>query len=188
MSNITSRDVIKLKQGEKFWFVVMSEEYKMSNPFLRHCGTVKTTSYQKPLGIFETSFKEIIENKHEYDWTYFKAKIDTSEFEGLFWRGRFDELPEGKESHDYAQFHCDEIYCMVYDDPKKKNPHEENSRAMFFTEADAKKFYNNEMKKWKRNMKTYITHLKGEIETANKNIEEAEKQILKYSTILDNEP
>ena len=56
MSNITSRDVIKLKQGEKFWFVVMSEEYKMSNPFLRHYGTVRTTSYQKPLGIFETSF------------------------------------------------------------------------------------------------------------------------------------
>lgn len=184
-NNITSREIIKLKPGDKFWIVMMSNKYIMSNPFLRHYGTVKTTDYQKPLGIFETTLKEIKENEHTYDWTYFKAVIDTTGFEELFWRGRGDEIPEGKESYDYAEWHCDEIYCMVYDDEKEKNPHEYTTRMLFFKREDAERFYNDQMKKWQKNMKTYITHLKNEIEIAKENTEEAQTQIDKYSKLVE---
>lgn len=102
-----------------------------------------------------------------------------------FWRGRGDEIPDGKESYDYAEWHCDEIYCMVYDEEKKKNPHEYTTRMLFFKYEDAEKFYNDQMKKWKKDMKTYITHLKDEIEIAKENTKEAQRQIDKYSKFVN---
>lgn len=41
------------------------------------------------------------------------------------------------------------------------------------------------MKKWKKNMKTYITHLKDEIEIAKENTKEAQRQIDKYSKFVN---
>ena len=36
----------------------------------------------------------------------------------------------------------DKIYCMVYDDENKKNPHEHTSSNMFFTEEIQQKYQN----------------------------------------------
>lgn len=180
---MTSREVLNLKDNEEFYVVILSNPYELNNPFLRHYGTVKTTKYQKPLGIFKTKFKDKIV-KHEYDWSYVDANIDTSEFEYLYWRGRYDEIPTGKELTDYAENCRDHVYCMVYDDENKKNPHEFTSRNMFFTEDEAKQYYDKTLKKFKKDMKTYISHLKSEIEVAYKNIEEANNQISHYEDIF----
>ena len=180
---MTSRELLQLKDGKEFYVVILSNQYQLSNPFLRHYGTIKTTNYQKPLGIFKTKLKDI-NAKHEYDWTYLEANIDTTEFEHLFWRGRFDELPEGKELYDYAQFKSDHIYCMVYDNETKKNPHEFTSKNMFFTEDEAKQYYDKTLKKFKKDMKTYIAHLKNEIDGAKLCMERAQKQIDHYENIF----
>ena len=180
---MTSREVLNLKDNEEFYVVVLSNPYELYNPFLRHEGIVKTTKYQKPLGIFKTKFKErTIE--HKYDWSNVDAYIDTTEFDYLYWRGRFDELPAGKALIDYAKYGSDHVYCMVYDDVNKKNPHEYTSCNMFFTEEEAKKYYDKMLKKFNKDMKTYIAHLKGEIEIAYKNIETAQKQLNYYENIL----
>ena len=62
---MTSREVLNLKDNEEFYVVVLSNPYKLYNPFLRHDGAITMAEYQKPLGIFKTEFKErkII---HEY--------------------------------------------------------------------------------------------------------------------------
>ena len=180
---MTSREVLNLKKDQEFYIVVLSNQYQLSNPFLRHYGTVHTTNYQKPLGLFKTKFKNV-NIEHQYDWSYFIGDIDTTEFENLYWRSRFDELPEGKEIYEYASYRSDHIECMVYDDETLKNPHEYSSRNMFLTEDEAKKYYDKTLKKFKKDMKTYISHLKSEIEVAYKNIEEANNQINHYEDIL----
>ena len=178
-----SRDVINLKLGQEFYIVLMSSSYAMWNPFIR-TQVNRPTYYHKPLGIFKTSLREITENSHKYDWTYFKANFDTTEFEHLMWRGRWDDLPEGKEKFDYAESDSDSVYCMVYDDEGKKNPHEFTSENMFFTYDEAKAYYDKKMKQWKKNMKSYITGLGAEISNAEQNIKEARETIDKFSKLV----
>ena len=179
---MTSREILNLKDNEEFYVVLLSSYYQLSNPFLRHYGTVKTTNYQKPLGIFKTKLKNV-NIEHEYDWSTVDAYLDTTNFENLYWRKRFDELPKDKDITEYAQYGSEHIYCMVYDDINKKNPHEHFGN-MFFTEEEAKQYYDKRLKKFKKDMKTYISHLKSEIELANKNIENAQEQIDYYEHIL----
>ena len=127
---MTSREVLNLKDNEEFYIVVLSNPYQLHNPFLRHYGAIKTTEYKKPLGIFKTKFKNK-KIEHQYSWTNFDANLDTTGFEHLYWRGRFDKLPNGKQLSDYAQAYSDHISCIVYDDPYKANPLEYLSQNMF---------------------------------------------------------
>ena len=180
---MTSREVLNLKDNEEFYVVVFSNPYKLYNPFLRHNGAITMTEYQKPLGIFKTKFKER-KISHEYNWSYVDAFIDTTEFDHLYWRGKFDEIPAGKLLTDYAKSYSDHIYCMVYDDEKEKNPHEHTSCNMFFTEEKAKQYYDKMLKKFNKNIKTYSSRLKSEIEQAYKNIETAKEQIDYCENIL----
>jgi hypothetical protein len=179
---MTSREILNLKDGEEFYVVLLSSYYQLSNPFLRHYGTIKTTNYQKPLGIFKTKLKDV-KIEHKYDWSTVDAYLDTTNFEHLYWRGRFDELPNDKKITDYAQYTSDHVYCMVYDDENKKNPHEHFSN-MFFTEEEARLYYNKRLKKFNKDMKTYIAHLKNEINGAKICMERAQKQIDYYENIF----
>ena len=72
---------------------------------------------------------------------------------------------------------------MVYDE-NKKNTHEHTSYNMFFTEEKAKQYYDKMLKKFNRNIKTYSSRLKSEIEMASKNIETAKEQINYRENIL----
>ena len=179
---MTSREILNLKDGEEFYVVLLSSYYQLNNPFLRHYGTIKTTNYQKPLGIFKTKLKNV-NIEHKYDWSTVDAYLDTTNFEHLYWRGRFDELPNDKKITDYAQYTSDHVYCMVYDDINKNNTHEHFSN-MFFTEEDARLYYNKRLKKFNKDMKTYIAHLKNEIDGAKICIERAQEQIDYYEHIL----
>lgn len=71
---------------------------------------------------------------------------------------------------------------MVYDE-NKKNTHEHTSYNMFFTKK-AKQYYDKMLKKFNRNIKTYSSHLKSEIEMASKNIETTKEQINYCENIL----
>lgn len=73
---------------------------------------------------------------------------------------------------------------MIYDE-NKKNTHEHTSYNMFFTEEKkAKQYYDKMLKKFNRNIKTYSSRLKSEIEMASKNIETAKEQINYCENIL----
>ena len=110
--------------------------------------------------------------------------IDTTEFDHLYWRGKFDDIPAGKLLTDYAEYCSDQIYCMVYDDENERNPHEHTSRNMFFSEEKAKQYYDKMLKKFNKSIKTYSSRLKSEIEEAYHNIETAKEQIGYCENIL----
>ena len=89
-----------------------------------------------------------------------------------------------KTIHEKIKSLRDKIYCMIYDDENKKNPHEHTSSNMFFSEEKAKKYYDKMLKKFNKNIKTYSSRLKSEIEMASKNIETAKEQINYCENIL----
>lgn len=72
---------------------------------------------------------------------------------------------------------------MVYDE-NKKNTHEHTSYNMFFSKEKAEKYYDKMLKKFNRNIKTYSSRLKSEIEMVSKNIETAKEQINYCENIL----
>lgn len=183
---MTPQETINLKVGDEFYVVVMSRGYELRNPFIRTCKSGKST-YYKPLGIFKTKVIEI-DDKHEnvggkYGPSYYiSGKLDTSEFKHLIWEGRWDELPEKKYTFDYTGYpwFTDSFYANF------QNPFGDNNSTTnaFFTEAEAKEYYNKEMKKFKKNMKMYMGRLQNEIDQAYNDIEEANREIEKYTKLI----
>ena len=55
---------------------------------------------------------------------------------------------------------------------------------MFFSEEKAKQYYDKMLKKFNRNIKTYSSRLKSEIEEAYHNVETAKEQINYCENIL----
>jgi hypothetical protein len=184
---MTPQETVNLKVGDEFFIVIMSNSYDFNNPFIRTCKSGRS-KYYKPLGVFKTKVTEITEkssipgNKNTLTSYYISGKIDTSEFEHLIWRGRWDELPEGKKSWDYAGYNwCSHDFYANFQNPFGDNNSTSNC---FFTKEEAQQYYEKNLKKFNKDVKTYMSHLKSEIEAAKKNIEDAQKQIDYYENIL----
>ena len=73
---------------------------------------------------------------------------------------------------------------MVYDNEKEKNPHEHTSCNMLIKKKKAKKYYDKMLKKFNKNIKTYSSRLKSEIEEAYHNVKTAKEQIDYCENIL----
>lgn len=184
---MTPQETLNLEVGNEFFIVIMSNSYYFINPFIRTCkGGV--SKYYKPLGVFKTKVTEITKKSVPGDKNiptsyYVEGKIDTSEFEHLIWRGEWDKLPEGKEFWDYAGYKwCTSDFYANFQNPFGNNCSTSNC---FFTKEEAQQYYNKILKKFKKDMKTYISRLKLEIELANKNIINAQQQINKYESIIN---
>lgn len=185
---MTPQETVNLKVGDEFFIVIMSNSYDFNNPFIRTCKFGRS-KYYKPIGIFKTKVTEITEkssnihnDKNIPTSYYIEGKIDTSEFEHLIWRGRWDELPEGKKSWDYAGYNwCSQDFFANFQNPFGDNNSTSNC---FFTKEEAQQYYEKNLKKFNKDVKTYIAHLKNEIEIAYKNIENTKKQIDYYENIF----
>jgi len=184
---MTPKETVNLKVGDEFFIVIMSNAYDFINPFIRTCKYGRS-KYYKPLGVFKTKVTEITEKSNIHSDKniptsyYIEGKIDTSEFEHLIWRGRWDELPEGKESQDYAGYNwCSKEFYANFQNPFGDNGSTSNC---FFTKEEAQQYYEKNLKKFNKDVKTYVAHLKNEIELANKNIINAQDQLKKYESII----
>jgi len=185
---MTPQETVNLKVGDEFFVVIMSNSYDFINPFIRTCKSGRS-KYYKPLGVFKTKVTEITHKSINNNGNtaipisyYIEGKIDTSEFEHLIWRGRWDKLPEGKKIWDYAGYNwCSQDFYANFQNPFGDNNSTSNC---FFTKEEAQQYYDKMLKKFKKDMKTYISHLKSEIELANKNIINAQQQINKYESII----
>lgn len=182
---MTPQETVNLKVGDEFFIVIMSNSYDFINPFIRTSKAGKS-KYYKPLGVFKTKVTKI-DDQHQITSKrgtsyYIQGKIDTSEFEHLIWRGRWDELPEGKEFWDYAGYNwCSYDFYANFQNPFGDNNSTSNC---FFTKEEAQQYYEKNLKKFNKDVKTYIAHIKNEIELANKNIINAQNQIKKYESII----
>lgn len=182
---MTEKEAINVKVGDELWVVVFANAEQVSNPFLR-TGRGFEKRYSRPLGIFKTTLKEITERDNKYDWIYVKGRIDNTPFKHLVWEGHYNNIPKDKRPQDYCT-HSSDWFVAMYEPkegPNHKTPNAQFVEHMFFTEEDAKKYFDNKTKAFKKNMKTYMSHLKSEIETAKKNIEDAQKQINYYENIF----
>jgi hypothetical protein len=184
---MTPQETVNLKVDDEFFIVIMSNSYDFNNPFIRTCKSGRS-KYYKPLGVFKTKVTEITEkssipgNANTPTSYYVEGKIDTSEFEHLIWRGRWDELPEGKEFWDYAGHNwCSYDFYANFQNPFGDNNSTSNC---FFTKEEAQQYYEKNLKKFNKDVKTYIAHIKNEIELANKNIINAQNQLKKYESII----
>lgn len=184
---MTPQETVNLKVGDEFFIVIMSNSYDFNNPFIRTCKSGRS-KYYKPLGVFKTKVTEITEkssipgNANTPTSYYVEGKIDTSEFEHLIWRGRWDELPEGKKSWDYAGYNwCSHDFYANFQNPFGDNNSTSNC---FFKKEEAQQYYDKALKKFNKDTKTYIAHLKNEIDGAKICIERAQKQIDYYENIL----
>ena len=78
-------EIKKLKAGDTVYYVPMSDEIEMQNPFLR-TNTSRRSTYTNPLGVFETTITEIVKNEPnrfaKQGWL-FHCKIDTTPFKHL---------------------------------------------------------------------------------------------------------
>lgn len=182
---MTPQETVNLKVGDEFYIVIMSNQYYFTNPFIR---TIKggKSKYYKPLGIFKTKVTEITEKPITFTSKstsyYIRGKIDTSEFEHLIWRGKWDELPEGKEFYDYAGYRwCSQEFYANFQNPFGDNCSTSNC---FFTKEEAQQYYDKVLKKFNKDVKTYIARIKNEIELANKNIINAQNLLKKYESII----
>lgn len=178
---MTAQETVNLNVGDEFYIVIMSNQYNFINPFVRTRKYGKS-KYYKPLGVFKTKVTEITEKSIKSTSYYIRGKIDTSEFEHLIWRGRWDELPEGKEFYDYAGYMwCSQEFYANFQNPFGDNCSTSNC---FFTKEEAQQYYEKNLKKFNKNVKTYIAHIKNEIELANKIIINAQNLLKKYESII----
>ena len=182
---MTEKEAVNVKVGDELWVVVFANAEQVWNPFLRTYGD-SSKRYQRPLGIFKTTLKEINERNDKYDWIYVNGRIDNTPFKHLVWEGHYDNIPQGKRCQDYCT-HSSDWFVAMYEPkqgPNHKTPNAQFVEHMFFAEEEAKKYFDNKTKTFKKNMKTYMSRLKSEIEAAKKNIEDAQKQIDYYENIL----
>ena len=183
---MTPQETINLKVGDEFFIVIMSNAYDFNNPFIR-TRKYGRSKYYKPLGVFKTKVTEIndqhqITSERGGTSYYIQGKLDTSEFEHLIWRGRWDELHEGKKICDYAGYNwCSQDFYANFQNPFGDNSSTSNC---FFTKEEAQQYYDKALKKFNKDTKTYIAHLKNEIDGAKKCIERAQKQIDCYENIF----
>lgn len=173
-NNMTAEQTINLKEGDVVYIVAMSHKYSLNNPFVRTCKSGKS-DYFKPLGIFQTTVSEIKEKTNTAGSWYVSGRFDTTPMEHIIWRGRCDDVPKDKKVTDFVGYeYAYEEYYANYLNAFKDNFNTEN---VFFTEEEAKEFYDKSLKKFRKNMKQYAARLQNEIDRAYRYIKEAENEI-----------
>lgn len=175
---MTSQEAVNLKEGD-IVYVVPEAAFSMYNPFLRHQGQTNVR-YWKPFGVFKTTVSKINERHCTGGSYYINGEFDITPFAHLIWKGRWDELPEGKSATDYDSSHADRFdatYKNCFGDHTIDNA--------FLTKEEATKYYGKTLKNWKRNMKNFLARLENEIIEANNNINECQRQIQKFSVFVE---
>ena len=177
---MTSEQVINLKEGDIVYIVPLSHRYEFINPFVR---TRKwgRSYYYKPLGVYMTTVKKIKEKENIGDSISISGIFDTSPMEDIILRCRYDEIPEGHKITDYASYEfASEEFWANYKNMFGDN---NNTSNVFFTQEEAQQYYEKNLKKFNKDVKTYIAHIKNEIELANQNIINAQNLLKKYESI-----
>lgn len=167
---MTLEEIKSLKKGDTVYYVPMSDEIEMRNPFLR-TDVYRHSTYVNPLGVFKTTITEIVKSESncfsKNGWL-FRCKIDTTPFKHLIRESnRFDSF--SPDLHKYVD-HYEPDY--LYDS---------RVNCIFLEFDEANKFYKYKQKNFKNNVRNYISHLRNEINNASRLIEEAEQKIETYS-------
>ena len=171
---MTPEQTINLKKDDIVYIVAMSNKYNLNNPFIR-TNKAGRSYYYKPLGVFKTFVSEIKEKRNDTGAWYVNGRFNPEPMEHIIWRGRYDELPEGKKITNFIGYeYASEEYYANYLNPFGDNSNTEN---VFFSEEEAKDFYDKSLKKFKKNMKQYAARLQSEIDNAYREIKEAENEI-----------
>ena len=175
---MTVDEMKNLKVGDIVYYVPMAHNVEMRNPFLR-TDTYRHSNYSNPLGVFKTTITEInnrSENRFSKNGWFFEGKIDTTPFEHLI------PTRDGKEYYDKYKYTLHEI--IFYMNPDYIN-HVNLAQHVFLTNSEASEYYKKKSTLFKKNVKTYISHLRNEIEDANRRIQEAETRIENYKRWSD---
>lgn len=173
---MTKKEALSLKVGDTVYIVLMSHALTMRNPFLR-TDKYRHSDYHKPLGFFKTTVQEIKDIFSNYLYFSLTLFLDTTPFKHLLLPGN---IPQGKHIYDYAPG-SGGSFRISDDNHFSKNSGPE--KYLFFTEQEAKEFYQKELKKFTRNVRSYVSHLKDEIDGVQRLILEANEEINKYKFI-----
>ena len=167
-------EIKKLKAGDTVYYVPMSDEIEMQNPFLR-TNTSRRSTYTNPLGVFETTITEIVKNEPnrfaKQGWL-FHCKIDTTPFKHLIRKDGTYNM-HSPDLHKYVDHYLPDF---LYDN---------RVNCLFLDYNNAYNFYKNRRKNFQKNVKMYIAHLNNEINNAERLIGEAKKRIEIYSSWSD---
>lgn len=168
---MTPEQTINLKEGDIVYIVVRSNEYSLNNPFLRTCGS-HSTGYKKPLGVFETKVAKIKEYSNDGSY-HISGELDITPYKQLLWEGHYDGIPDGKKIYEYGEYYTSLNFWGNF----KNLFGDYGPGNIFLAKEEADEYYKKELKKFNRNMKSYLTKLNSEIEYANRNIKEAQEQV-----------